>query len=650
MRLSWVPALLVSSAFLLGGSAVAAPSTCEEHFDSTFDLVQTVIFERHGCTNATCHSGAAPAGGLDLSRGVSYDNLVDQPPQSIPLESHPGLARVVPGNKGRSLLWLNVASATLPAQWRAPLRPMPAGGLPPLSTDELELVRMWIEDGASRDGIVPGSGDLFDACLPPPQPIKVKPLPPPPPGLGVQLRAPHQTLPPNSEREVCFVSYYDVSDQVPEEFRSPDGNRFRYKIADARQDPLSHHAVVDVYFGRAAINDPVWGSFTCKGGARDGQSCQPTDLTSCGADGACASPPVQATACIGYGPGDASIGVGEQSLFSSMGSAGVDPNQGIYAEAPLRGILVWNSHAFNLTATPASLDMWLNFFFAAPAEQEHQLERFTDISAIGRMSVPPYAIDEVCQRYVVPDGVRLVDLSSHTHKRGKRFRIFAGDFHCQGGAFADQPCSPFGPDPGLPVRDLCGGAPCQARRVPQVGDCDHNRAVSIDELVTGLSISLGRANLHECDDFDRNADNAVTVDELLAAIDFALRPLRDPADSLLYTSLTYGDPVVVTFDPPRTFGPPGTPAEERTLTYCALYDNGYTNPNEVKRSSQSPSNGGVCRPSNCAEGAVGQACRFDAQCDSGAGSGDGACDACTVGFGVTTEDEMFVLAGSYIQD
>jgi len=650
MRLTWVPGVLSASVFLLCGSAIAAPSTCEEHFDSTFDLIQTVIFERHGCTSVTCHTGTAPAGGLDLTRGVSYDNLVDQPPQSIPTESHPGLARVVPGNKARSLLWLNVASATLPGQWRAPLRSMPQGGLPPLSTDELELVRLWIEEGASRDGIVPGSGDLFDACLPPPEPIKVKPLPPPPPGLGVQLRAPRQTLPPNSEREVCFVSYYDVSAQVPEEFRSPDGTSFRYNIADARQDPLSHHAVVDVYVGRAAIDDPVWGPFTCKGGARDGQSCQPTDLDSCGADGVCSSPPVQATACIGFGPGDASIGVGEQSLFSTMGSAGVEPDQGIYAEAPLRGILVWNSHAFNLTATPATLDMWLNFDFAAPTEQQHLLDRFTDVSAIAKMAVPPYGIDEVCQRYVVPDGARLVDLFSHTHKRGKRFRIFEGNFYCQGGNFNNEPCSPFGPDPGLPVRDLCGGAPCVSRRVPTIGDCNHDSSVSIDEIVMGLNIALGRADLSACDGFDRDANRAVTVDELLGAIDFALRPMRDPNASLLYTSLTYVDPVVVTFDPPRSFGPRGTPAEGRTLTYCALYDNGYTNPDEVKRKSRVPTNGAPCRPTNCAEGAVGERCTSDAQCDSGAGSGDGACDACTVGFGVTTDDEMFVLAGSYVED
>ena len=47
----------------------------------------------------------------------------------------------------------------------------------------------------------------------------------------------------------------------------------------------------------------------------------------------------------------------------------VGDTEGVYEEAPLKGILVWNSHAFNLTGEPANLDMWINFEFAAPQEQ-----------------------------------------------------------------------------------------------------------------------------------------------------------------------------------------------------------------------------------------------------------------------------------------
>ena len=53
-------------------------------------------------------------------------------------------------------------------------------------------------------------------------------------------------------------------------------------------------------------------------------------------------------------------------------------------------------------------------------------------------------------------------------------------------------------------------------------------------------------------------------------------------------------------------------------------------------------------------GRVGEPCagssisQRDRSCDSSPGAGDGDCDACPVGFGTTTDDEMFVLAGSYL--
>lgn len=631
----------------LPGIAAAASGNCTQEFDSTFALIEKVIFEQRGCTSATCHSGTAPAGGLDLTPGVAYDNLIDQPAQTVSTDGYPGLARLVPGNKGRSLLWLNLASAVQPELWKAPLRSMPSGGLPPLTFDELELLRLWIEYGATRDGVVPGTGEAFDACLPPPKPLKVEPLAPPPPGLGVQLRGPRQVLPPQTERETCFVSYYDFTDQIPAEFLA--GIHFRYKRVDARQDPLSHHAVVVRYRGSTPITSPVWGAFACRGGARDGETCDPTNVTGCGADSVCASEPVQALACIGFGPGDAGIGNGDQSLFSTMGAA-VSGSSGIYEEMPPQGILVWNSHAFNITDEPATLDMWINFEFAAPAEQIVPLARFVDTSAIGKMRVPAFGADEVCQHYVAPRNARMLELASHTHKRGKRFRIFEGRFACDGGSKVGQPCTPFGREPGFPVAELCPDAQCTARMPPRVGDCNGDGDVHVDELITGVNIALVRTSISVCQRFDGDGDLTASVDELVSAVDAALRPqMRTAGDSLVYTSLSYADPLYLTYDPPKLLGGNYSTDVERTLTFCALYDNGFTNPDEVKRNSLVPSNGAPCAPTHCAEGLVGDPCQNDAQCDTTSGAGDGFCDACTVGFNVTTDDEMFVLAGSYIQ-
>jgi hypothetical protein len=641
---------LIAAVFLICAAAPLLAQECEKTFDSTFDLIQEVVFENKGCTSVTCHSGPLPAAGLDLTAGNSFDNLIDQPVQSVAATG--GLRRVVPINKGNSLLWLNLAAAVLPDEWRAPLQPMPIGGFPPLSFAELELVRMWIEYGATRNGVVPGTGELVDACTGPPGRLEVEPLPPPAPGDGIQLRAPHQVLPPLSERETCFVSYYDVRDQVPPESLTADGTRFRYKRVEPRQDPLSHHAVVILYEGSAPISSPVWGAFACRGGSMDGSPCNPRNTTFCGADSVCGSPPVSSLACIGYGPGDASIGTGEASLFNTMASSAAETD-GIFAEAPVEGILVWNSHAFNVSAEPAKLDIWVNVLFARASEQRHQLRRFVDISQIAKMRPPAYGADEVCHHKLVDDGAQLLDITSHTHKRGKRFQVFEGRFACNGGPNSGAACTPFGPDPDFPVADICAGAPCQSRRTPRVGDCNRDLTIEIGELITGVGIALAERPLADCARFDGNADGRVAIGELITAVDSALAPpLRDASQSLLYTTLTYADPLVLQFVPPRYLAPRGSTAEERTLTFCALYDNGFVDANEVKRRSTSPDRS-TCQPTHCAEGRGGAPCsggnqsQRDRSCDSESGGGDGFCDACPASFGVTTDDEMFVLTGSF---
>lgn len=646
---------------LVAGLVLSASRTaraCEAEYASTYDLIQTAIFDRHGCTSAYCHDAAA-AGGLNLSPGVSYDALVDAPVSSI--AAKPPLVRVYPAKKENSLLWLNLAAATVPEQWTAPLRPMPQGGLPPLSLDELEVVQRWIEAGAPRDGVVEGTGEILDACLPPPEPLQIKPLDPPAPGTGVQLRAPRQTLPPRSEREVCFITYYDVTDQVPEQFRGANGT-FRYKRIDARQDPLSHHAVVIPYTGNTPIDDPVWGPYTCGGGARDGQPCNPLDLAACGGDGVCHSLPQGAVGCIGFGPGDASIGVGNDSLFNTM-AAGLGGVAGIYAEAPLKGMLVWNSHAFNTTDVPGKLDIWVNLEFAAPADQQHALRRFTEVVVQFGLDVPPFETRQLCAHYEVPARSHLLELSSHNHKRGKRFQIWEGRFACAGGPHPGAPCSPYGVDPGLSLVDPCAGTACDAKQPPAAGDCNADLAVSVSELVTGVNIALERAAMATCSRFDLDGNERVTVDELTTGVGALLRPaLRDADDSLLYTSLSYADPAVRKFDPPHALAPDVSSAVERTLTYCGLYDNGFADPAEVKRRATSPPTtggfpGGPCQiPTGCTAGRVGEKCsggspaQRDASCDTANGAGDGECDACTVRFGTTTEDEMFIILGAFYTD
>jgi hypothetical protein len=110
-------------------------------------------------------------------------------------------------------------------------------------------------------------------------------------------------------------------------------------------------------------------------------------------------------------------------------------------------------------------------------------------------------------------------------------------------------------------------------------------------------------------------------------------------------------------DPDIVHWPDGLPldgdAASRTFKYCAVYDNGATDPSTVKRLSTSPAGGfGIpCGPSDlaCLDGPhKGEPCGGnDAACDSSPGLGNGICDACPVRGGVTTDDEMFIMLGAY---
>jgi len=646
-------------AFIAFGSAQAVAEECDSNdFESTFELIQAAIFEPRGCTNQICH-GAAAEGGLDMRPEVAWENLVDVDATTVP-----GWKRVLAGQTAPSLLWLNLAAKTLPTQHQAPLRAMPLDPVPALSEDELEAVRLWIEHGASKDGIVRGTAELLDACLPPPRPIEIRPLDPPAPGAGVQIAMPGRYLAPQSEEEVCFATYYDVSDQVPAEFRNEAGTHFRYKRHLVRQDPLSHHLIPFSYAGVAAANDPVWGDWNCVGGDVDGQPCDPLESGVCGDGGFCRTRVVKTVACIGFGPGDAGVGLQAAGISVTQETAAeFEYGDGVFDELPLRGIVLWDSHAFNLADEPGLLRGWLNFEFAEPDKQISKVQPIFDASNLFAPEAAPFMTDEPCNIFTFPPNAHLLEVSTHMHRFGKRFRIFDGQFTCHGGANDGEACSPLGYDFVSP--DVCRGFPCRSVVRKRAGDCDLSGDVTVDEVISGVNIALGVTSRDVCPEADVDGDLVVSVDEVITGVSAALTGVpapveRDPEGSMFYISFVYDDPVVMRYSPPRVFNP-GTREDERSFTFCALYDNGHTDPSLVKRKSTSPATpvnfpgiGGPCgTPTHCTDGLVGEACSGrtasarDASCDTVAGAGDGFCDACTLRGGVTTEDEMFLLLGSF---
>jgi hypothetical protein len=407
-----------------GGNAACASG---QNYESTYDAIQGVIFDGHGCTNDTCH-GSAVSGGLDLRAGSSYAHLVGAHSTSS------DFLRVEPGESSRSYLFLKLEAATNPGTAHVAGSPMPLG-LQPLSADQLEGIRFWIDAGAPKDGSVADAADgsskhvaeLLGACLPPASNIYIDPLTPPPAGEGLQLAMAPYVLPGNMEREICQAQYVDFSDQVPAQYKDPSGNFMFVDGWEMRQDPNSHHLIADHSgLDASSVHDPSFGTWTCSGGPRDGAECEPTDPASCDG-GICHSSVRDDVACIGYGPGDSAVNVAAGGFAGAQTAQRYEPpREGVYQKIPIRGIVYFNSHAFNLISTDHLMHSWINLLFAKSlAHEETQL---VDTHAIYiQAGQAPFTTKHYCANHTFDQGTALLSLNSHTHKRGRNFSVTAPD-------------------------------------------------------------------------------------------------------------------------------------------------------------------------------------------------------------------------------
>jgi hypothetical protein len=593
---------LVTVAACGADSSSGTKAKCDA--DSTFEQIQQQIFEGQGCTAAACHGDAAQ-GGLDLRAGAAYDGLIN-------VEASSGdYMRVFPGEQELSLLYQKVAAKTEGFDLNALPNPISGGAMPTgpnvLSEDDLGLLRAWIRGGAPETGIVEGS-EKYASCALEGEiaPNKIQPLPAPATDEGVQFYSGAWTVPSEQEGEVCFVSYYDYSDRIPPELRvpcgdlqgGPDRECFAYNKSLLAQDPQSHHSIIEFYVpleGNEGEYDPMggdWKHWKCSGGDSSGTTCTPGG-DECGDRSQCTTEPLTAIACIGYpnGPPDMR-GVGglfgttttRQNLATAQESSFRETYPAnVYALAPVEGFIIWDSHAFNLTKSDTTIEQWLNLSFASPDEllyQRRQIFDADDIFEMGRIEA--YTSKEACGSFEIPQYGRLLDLSSHTHRFGKEFRIW------------------YPPN-----------APC---------------------------------------------DNGVPEEE-------CTRPVGEPD----YLSFDYADPLYQRFSGEDVMRFDSPDPRDRTFRYCAVWDNGESSPAEVRRNSMQPdaetcnfvgtfaplaNDRGLaltacgCEPEDrvCFGGDnQGMACNGD---DSVCGDG-GLCDACPLGGGVTTEEEMFILLGAY---
>lgn len=599
-------AIAASAAVVMAACGTDGSSSTEVkcEAESTFAQVQQQIFEGYGCTASACH-GESAQGELDLRAPSAYASLIN-------VEALSGdYMRVFPGEQDLSLLYQKVAAKTEGFQLATLENPISGGAMPTsnesLSENDLALLRAWIRAGAPETGVVEGSQQYASCALEGDvAPNKIQPLPAPADDEGVQFYSGAWDVPAEQEGEVCFVSYYDYSDRIPEDFVVPCGDAqggperdcFVYNRALLAQDPQSHHSIIEFYVPpeeKPEQWDPMhssWKDWQCLGGDNDGMACTPGG-NECGERSQCTTAPLTTVGCIGYQNGPQELG----TIFGFFGRASSRQNiataqessfretypPDVYAVAPVQGFIIWDSHAFNLTKRDTTIEQWLNLSFAPPDQllyQRRQIFDADDIFGMGR--VEAYQSKEACGSFTIPQYGRLLTLSSHTHRFGTNFRVW------------------------YPPNEVC------------------------DNDEPGMECQL---------------------------------PDGDPD----YVSFDYADPVYQRFsgDSIPSFDSPDP--EDRTFAFCAVWDNGKSNPLDVRRNSIKPnaetcefvanfapiaSTAGVdiftcgCEPDqrSCFGGPnEGMLCNGD---DAVCGEG-GTCDACPLGGGVTTEEEMFILLGSY---
>ncbi len=412
-----------------GGAAGGSSDAC---FDSTYAAIQANVFEAKGCTQSICH-GESAEGGLDLRAMASHGRLVYA---SSSIDA--GIYRVNPGDPETSVLYRKL-QAKLTGEDLGPLgQAMPQSG-EPLTDDELEAIRLWIRNGATADQVsakamgLLGCDETFEAT-----PNKIAALPPPGPGTGVQFYSGGWPLPAETEDEVCFVTYYDFTDSVPEEALVPcpelgSQQCFAFGDNELAQDGQSHHSIIDAYLVASDPNAPDWGAWTCLGGERNGDPCDPAVADACGNRSQCATEVLTGFGCNRYpnapalfrgSPGGIA---GARRQFSGAQESRFvnDLVDGVYRVLPVKGFIAWNSHAFNLTKIDTTIEQWVNLSFTFASERRWPARQIFDTRNIFAMDpVVPFTKKEICMTFTVERYSRLMYLSSHMHMRGELFRIW----------------------------------------------------------------------------------------------------------------------------------------------------------------------------------------------------------------------------------
>jgi hypothetical protein len=503
----------------------------------------------------------------------------------VPSSILPSMKRVEPGSQEQSLLWRKLAAATRNLQG-VPGTAMPNGTFAPLTPNELHAIELWIYNGAPETGVVKGTDGLLSSCLPPADPQKIRPPDVPAAGEGVQLYSPPWTIPAKGEAEVCFATHYDFSSQVPDAIRFPCPD--------------------------------IWG-----GPTEDCFAYKRMELT---------QDPNSHHSILRLYRGASTITDPAFGTFTCHGgaNAGLSCNPlGVGVAAP-SGAECGERSGCAGTVVPAVACIgygpsdlsYGGSVIAADSVNAPQI--LISTAPFYRNAYPSGAYNVMPVRGTFVENSHAFNTTDAPTTNEQWLNIY----------FATPPERQY------LVQGLFDAEDIFVQNVPPFAAREYCRTFT---MPVGTRMFEMYSHTHKRGKLFRGWGPGIAT-----SCRSATGPCSPEDGTPFLVTTNYADPNLVHFDPPLALD---GDAPSRRFKYCAQYDNGAADPTTVKRKSgtpQSPFGGCVQSELVCYGPNQGKPCKgVDAVCDSSPGLGDGLCDACTLHGGVTTDDEMFIMLGSY---
>jgi hypothetical protein len=374
-RSSSLATMLVCGALAACGDASTPPPP--PRADGSLALIQSEVFAK-SCAVTGCHIGstAVSSGNLSLFGDSAYDNLVGALPTQLTARQD-GLRRIVAFKPESSLLYHKLVTPPLSAHDYGNAMPV---GSEPLSAGQVEFVRQWILNGASRTATVADAALLADKT--PQLTVPFVPLPVPAQGTGYQVHVDTFTVKPQFERELF----------VYRQLHNP--SEIYVKRVEFRMRPRSHHFVMytfDPATSPQVIPQPdVVRDIRRSDGSLDFFAMLP----------------------MAY---HVFFGGSMQTEFA------YDFPPGVALGMPAGAAIDLNLHYANRTAIPIKGEAFANLYLADPASVQHVAKPLNMANL--SISLPPNQRTTIEKPFIVSQTTTVFALTSHMHMLGERFQI-----------------------------------------------------------------------------------------------------------------------------------------------------------------------------------------------------------------------------------